>query len=559
MNIRMDEEKTHETQWHTILAERWAIILVISIICIYSRSLLGGFVWDDRTWFVDNDILPNLNPWDLKKIFLSPASYWGENLPLSELLFTLEYKLFGLFTPGYHAVSILLYVSIAMLVRQFLVVIYDTIGRQRQHNGEPPVSRHKTVSVLLVILIFLLHPVHVEAVAYITAQQHLLYALFSFLAINRCLAAWNKPSSWDMKALTPAILFYYLAILSKYQAISTGIFIPAIWLLLYYKKGSGILKPALVWVGINIPVFIWLLFSTTHYQGISKAGMPLIDSILRGIRIFGAHSLLVLKPFPLSFGYPFEHTWSLDLNFLSGLFVLLWFGIMIIRHQRSIVTVGLLIYVVFFLPMFQILMQISNATVYDRYLFISLLGMCMIFERALHLLFLKVWRLPWIYASISCLLIITLGTLTFRYIPKFYNDVASLEHTYRNFPGWKRGDFDYAYALIEAGELEKAKILIETETSFSQPAWVKDYFNGWICLEKGDVNQAIVYLRRSSLYAKLGGYYPFADVHLAKALIFKNRLVDAERRLINIMNSRIHQPVEFYKAKKLYETIKTRK
>ncbi len=64
-------------------------------VMLYLQSLWGGFVWDDRTYFIDNDILPSLKPWDFRQIFLEPSNYWGELLPVRDFLYVIEYNLFG--------------------------------------------------------------------------------------------------------------------------------------------------------------------------------------------------------------------------------------------------------------------------------------------------------------------------------------------------------------------------------------------------------------------------------------------------------------------------------
>jgi tetratricopeptide (TPR) repeat protein len=535
------------------LSQGCLFLLLVLVVLIYLRALPGEFVWDDHTFFLDNDILPNLKPWNLKSIFLYPCSYWGENLPLTEFLFVLEYNLFGVFAPAYHVVSLVLYVLIGLVLWRLLPSLYRDLQARDSRSSSSPSDN--AASVLVVLLLFLIHPIHVEVVAYITGQQHLLYSLFAFLAIHHFCCAFRSARLSIYRGLLPALLFYYLSVLAKYQAVSTALFIPALWLLLYRRKEDSLLKALGLWIAANIPVLAWMLWSIQGYRNVSPVKLALGEAILRAIRILGAHMVLAFKPHPLSFGYAFENSWSLDINFLVGASTLFALVCMLFWRRRSPATIGLLICVVYFFPMLQLVMGVSNATVYDRYVFVSLLGICMALERALASAFIRERRLGWAFLLPVCMVALTLGTLTYSYIPKFRSNAASLEHSYTSFPGWKRAAFDYTYVLIEAGRLDEAMELAETESTYSSPVWVRDYFRGWIHLERGDLSRAIAHLEKSSELIQRDGYFPFAAVPLARAYIQKGDLHRAERALHRVLNAPIHNPMEQYRAKALLEQI----
>ena len=540
------------TQIHR--GSRWHLpLLLVRVAVVYLRSLGGEFVWDDHTFFIENDILPNLRPWDLKSIFLYPTSYWGENLPLTEFLFVLEHSLFGDYTPAYHAVSLVLYVLVGLAARRLLSGLY--LAHELRDKWRPVGFPDNTLPLLVVLLLFMLHPVHVEVVAYITAQQHLLYALFTFLAIDRFCVGFRRGRLAIYKGLLPGSLFYYLSVLAKYQGISTALFVPALWLLLYRRKGDNLPKALGFWVAVNIPVLVWMLWSIQDYQGVGQADLALWESVPRAIRILGAHTLLVFKPYPLSFGYPFEHAWSLDLNFAAGAAILAALFGMLVWRRGSPATTGLLIFVVYMFPMLQIVVGVSNAAIYDRYLFVSLLGICMALERALAWGCVPRDRVGWTYLLPVALVALALGALTYSYIPKFRNNVASIGHSYTAFPGWKRAAFDFGTTLIEAGELDRAMLLAETESTFSNPAWVRDYFRGWIYLERGDPMRAIDHLERASAIIQRYGYFPFDSVPLARAYIGTGDIARAERALHRVFRSPIPNPIERYRAKILLEQL----
>jgi predicted Zn-dependent protease len=152
-------------------------------------------------------------------------------------------------------------------------------------------------------------------------------------------------------------------------------------------------------------------------------------------------------------------------------------------------------------------------------------------------------------------LLATLGALTWAHIPRFASDVASLEHAYKTFPGWRRAAFDYTDALVEAGYLDRATEMTETEPSFSTPPWVRDYFRGWILLERGDSAAAQDALTRASHIAHLYGHYPFPDLPLARALVAQGQTERARVLLEGVVRAQIRNPLGQQMAQRLLTEI----
>ncbi|MGE5893199.1 MAG: hypothetical protein ACM34I_04000, partial [bacterium] len=158
------------------------MVALILVACIpYIRGLTGAFVWDDRTYFLDNDVLPRLKPWDISSILLRPSNAWGEHLPLRDFLFVLQYNLFGQNPLGYHIVSLCLYFAVGLILYRFTGLLYRQFreGTGRALSG----FAGATLPALFVSVFFLLHPVHVEAVSYISGQKDLLFSFFTFSAL----------------------------------------------------------------------------------------------------------------------------------------------------------------------------------------------------------------------------------------------------------------------------------------------------------------------------------------------------------------------------------------
>lgn len=536
-----------------VVANKWLFILFSAVTVLYLNNISGEFVWDDRTYFLDNDILPYLKPWNIREILLFPSNYWGELLPVRDLLYVVEYQLFGSFTTGYHVVSLIIYLLTGSVLYLFLERLY---ADAKCTWSALPVSYGTKLQPLLVTAFFLLHPAHVEAVAYISGQKDLLFGLFSSLALYVFYDSSVK-NDLNLKKFALAVVFYYLSVLSKLTAVTTAIFIAVLWLFFLRKQNECFFKKAAVWTAFNIPVALWVFYSMSFSKGAMSADqmLPVWDRTVRALKILGAHLLLVLKPFTLSFGYPFDSSVRLDGNFWTGIVFIALIMVSAFLRKEKMAVFGLLLFLIYMLPSLQFIVTLSNAAIYDRYLFLPVLGIGIGIER---LASLSVMRWQWTKGAIVALwvlVLISLSVLTYRYVPSFKNDVVSTHNSYQQFPEWPTSSFNYVYALIEAGRLNEALDVTMREKTFESPAWVRSYFIGWIHLNKGEEAEALKFLEQSSYMCMIGGYFPFPDIPLARILIERGDYKRARVLLENVMKSKIHQPVEFYQAKKMLEAL----
>lgn len=527
------------------------IVLLALIMFLYGPAIRGKFVWDDRTYFIDNDILPNLKPWDVKAIFLQPSNYWGELLPVRDFLYVVQYHLFGLNPLGYHIVSIGLYVMICFMVYFFLKRFYSDKDEDALFN-----LKGVHIPAFAAASIFASYPVHVECVAYISSQKDLLFSLFSLAAMYLFYHFLNTQTRKGV-LLVLGVFFYYLALLSKLTAVGLSVIVPVLYLLSDRAKRPEAFKAVGFWTLINMPAMFWFLRSieiSRKYFGSTVDIMTpqLWERFLRSLKILGAKTLLGIKPYPLSFSYPFDGSSIIDLNLVCGIIaaVSLSFVMLYFRKHRVVVLASSL-YVVFLIPVLQLYGSLTNSAIFDRYLFLPALGISVLFEKSLRALPLAPERLRRVYAPAIVSVVMAFSVVVVAYVPTFRDDVSSTKNTYELFPEWPSSAFNYVYSLVENGRLDEASEIIDKEKTLLSPPWVRGFFIGWILLEKGMTSEAIAELKVSSYLAMSGGYYPFPNIPLARALIKSGRSSEAVRILQEVLRSPVYQPLEFYKAKKL--------
>ncbi|HYV93524.1 MAG TPA: tetratricopeptide repeat protein [Chitinophagales bacterium] len=173
-------------------------IIVIATILVYGSSLKNEWTnWDDPGYVLQNKLIKSV---DLKSIF---STYeMGNYHPVTVLMQAIEYHFFSDSASGFHTVSLLLHIINALLL--FYAILLLT---------------KNAVTAFLCSILFAIHPLHVESVAWVSAQKDLLYTGFYFAAIIfylKFISGQRKKISFYIAAL----IAFILSNLSKAQAVT---------------------------------------------------------------------------------------------------------------------------------------------------------------------------------------------------------------------------------------------------------------------------------------------------------------------------------------------------
>jgi tetratricopeptide (TPR) repeat protein len=203
---------------HDRLAD-WLIAVVIAqlVVIAFSPALRAGFVlWDDDAYFLHNPYYRGLGPAQLQWMFTVMS---GHYMPLTWLTHGLDYVLWGMRPAGYHAVNLGLHALAAVLAyfvaRRVLAAAVGSVQRGALRAG-----------AAVAALVFAVHPLRVESVAWITERRDVLCGVFFLLAVLCYLRALDvgAPRRWYWSAVGLAAL----ALASKAMAVT----LPAVLLLL---------------------------------------------------------------------------------------------------------------------------------------------------------------------------------------------------------------------------------------------------------------------------------------------------------------------------------------
>lgn len=274
------------------------VVLSLAIIIVYYPILNNQLLdfWDDQ-WVVMNSYTESgINLQNIGNIFTE--FYHGQYAPFNEFLYLFLYSVSGYNTFAFHLASLILH-----LINSCLIFI--VIKKLFTLNGKIETDRIPIIS-FITALIFCLHPLNVESVAWMSASKVLVYALFYLLATYTFLLYLEKGK---ICFYIFTVILYIFSFLSKEQAV-----VFPLWLLLIYWILNYNFSKKKVWA-TTIPFFILsLLFGIVTLLSQSAAGVGfLTDEVTYPLWqriIFGCYSYLeyifkIIFPFKLSYLYPF--------------------------------------------------------------------------------------------------------------------------------------------------------------------------------------------------------------------------------------------------------------
>ncbi len=193
------------------------VLLGLTVIGIFLPGLRGEFLdWDDTWNFLENHHYRGLGPAQLRWMFT--AFHHGHYIPVTWLTLGLDYVLWGMNPFGYHLTSLLLHAANTILVYLLAIRLMKAVSREPQAMN--PSLRIGAASAAL---LFALHPLRVESVAWATERRDVLCGFFYLLAILAYLrwCAAQSSGAQDGRGWYGASLAAFgAALLSKSMAVS---------------------------------------------------------------------------------------------------------------------------------------------------------------------------------------------------------------------------------------------------------------------------------------------------------------------------------------------------
>jgi Flp pilus assembly protein TadD len=173
---------------------------------LFLPALGGGFIdWDDASLLVRNPWYRGLAPANLAWMFGTVRM--GHWMPLNWISFGVDYVVWGMNPLGYHLTNVLLHAAAAAM----LYVVARRLLRAALPGGFAS-DRWLRAGALVAALLFGLHPLRVESVAWITERRDVLSGLFYLLTLWGYLRYVERPSR---RAYGVSLGCFALALMSK--------------------------------------------------------------------------------------------------------------------------------------------------------------------------------------------------------------------------------------------------------------------------------------------------------------------------------------------------------
>ena len=264
------------------------LLIVAATLVAHSRSVGNGFIWDDDFYVWNNPTLKTLG--GIFDIWFRPLSI-PQYYPLVHTTYWLEYRLWGDHPAGYHVVNVLLHAGNAVLLWVVL-------------------RRLDVPAAWLGALLFAVHPVGVESVAWVTERKNTLslcLALGSLLAWLEFRNEGTRP--WRWYALSIAL--FAASLLAKTVTVSL---IGVLLVLTWWKTGRITLRDlrlAAPYLAAGLPLAVATVWLEKHHVGAGNVdwGLSPFDRIVLAGRAVCFYASKLVWPHPLTFFYD---RWQID-------------------------------------------------------------------------------------------------------------------------------------------------------------------------------------------------------------------------------------------------------
>src|SRR2546425_1211601 len=482
-------------------AQRWVSWLVPVLIALFTfaaflPTLHNQFVvdWDDNDTLLANFHYRGLGGSQLRWMFTT--FHMGHYIPLTWMTFGLDYLLWGMKPVGYHLTSLLLHAANA-------VVFYFVAGRLLGLARPGAVERGQAglaLSAAFAALLFALHPLRVESVAWATERRDVLSGLFYLLTLLAYLRACERGERgrgwyWGSVAL------FACALTSKSMAVS----LPVVLLILdlYPLRRLGGArgwwgKPARGVYVEKIP-FVLLAGAASAFAFLALVPLrnmvPLEELTVPGrlaISAYGVSFYLWKALAPLNLSPLYElpanaSPWAMPFILSSGVVLALPALSLALRRRLPGLAAAWLAYVVILSPVLGIF-QNGPQIAADRYTYLAGLGWAILAGAGL--LYCSQARIPLISGLVACVLL-GLGVLTWNPIQVWHDSEKLWTHALAIDPKTSLARNNLGAALAQRGKFAEAIDHFQ-EALRIRPNFANAYNNWGLALaQQGKLAEAI--------------------------------------------------------------------
>jgi len=527
--------------WGLTLFQLIGIVLGITLIAFLPVFSAEFIIWDDPEYTFDNYLLKDF---DYAKVFSTSTFHMGNYHPLTLTWYYWESKLFGFNSSAFHANNLLLHLVNVLLV--FVIV----------RKLAPKASLF--IPAFTAVL-FGIHPMHVESVAWVSELKDVLYALFFLGAIWQYLL-YLENKKWLHLILV--IICFFLSLLSKGQAVVLPVVLVLIDL---YKRR----KFTIVSIVEKVP-----LFALSIYFGLlaidAQSAESAINKDYQGsdVLFYGSYGVVfyLQKLFlPLSLSgahpYPFNPVFESmpgSFKIMPAIVLAVIVLVFLNGRKRSYMWMGL----AFFLICISIVLKlipVGDTIVAERYTYIPYIGLFFLIAYWLDEMQKNAkYREGIKIGSIAVVALLTLmsysRTQVWQTNEKFWTDVST------KYPNYWRSYNNLAEELEKKEEFKNALTMYRLAGEKDKYAPPIPYLKQGVILlnEFKDREGAVNAFRRATEFPNKSDEAHYnARMNLSQALVLLNRSRESIENLEGLETNFPNSPDIFYRRAIAYANVRS--
>ncbi|RLC24461.1 MAG: hypothetical protein DRH21_05450, partial [Deltaproteobacteria bacterium] len=348
----------------------WALAIIVLTCLAYIPVFTDGFTnWDDNIFVTSNELIRSFSWFNIKTWFTQP--FVGQYQPLVLLSFAIDYSINGYDPLVFHISNLLFHLVNTFLVFKFIDLLFKN-----------------TFVSLLTALLFGIHTLNVESVAWITERKNVLFTLF-YLGSLICYLKYLDKNNF--KYFLSTLILFVISLASKSAAVT----LPVVLVLIdYIYRRDHFKKLVLIekipFFALSLFIGIYTIIAHQQYGALSNAtGYSFWMRMLISAQALIFYFEKLVLPANLSAYYPLPQDLKNRLPQLIIGFVFMY-GIIIssvviaIKKRNNFILFGLGFFIIN-LVLFIIPAGVPVLTT-DRYTYVPFIGIFLIMAYGLYII-----------------------------------------------------------------------------------------------------------------------------------------------------------------------------
>ena len=426
-------KKKTNTKVKTTLPRVYYLLLPLIVTTVFFSPVLGFDIlnWDDEGYILNNPLLKEFSVEKLLTLF-----WMGNYHPLTMLFFTIGYKLAGFHGLFFHLVNLIFHLINVYLV--FMLI-------------EKLVKNNLFVAMLTALL-FGIHPMHIESVAWISELKDVLYATFFLLSLNMYIQYADQGGKMRYAG---SLFFFLLSLLAKGQAVVLTPVVILVDIIRKRKYTMAVIAEKIPFLVFSICFGFLALMAQKSVSALSYGMVDTQHNYLYGFYNYISYLQKVIYPGVLAGVHPYSSAvhgilYVYPILFLLFIAAAFW----IIRKTGPQTFFG----IAFFIITISIVVKfipVGEALFSERYTYIPYIGLFMLLSLSFS------WLQHEPRYKIAGVIILTIYIFSllipgFMYLMTYKNSETYWQNTIKAYPLYWRPHYMIALYYTDRNQNEKA-------------------------------------------------------------------------------------------------------